>query len=46
MDLVPEGGSQVHNRVFLDAIRDWYQGLDSASKVDNYTAAKDHLGSQ
>lgn len=43
MDLVPEGGSQVHNRVFLDAIRDWYQGLDSASKVDNYTAAKDHL---
>lgn len=43
LGLVPDDGAKVHNRVFLDAIRDWYCGLDSESKIDNAVAAKDHL---
>lgn len=41
--LLPGDGTKVHNRVFLDAVRDWYCGLDSGSKIDNVVAAKDHL---
>ncbi|WP_223503255.1 methyltransferase domain-containing protein [Pseudomonas sp. GL-RE-29] len=43
LGLLPAEGAKIHNRVFLEAVRDWYCGLDSGSKIDNAVAAKDHL---
>lgn len=43
MSLVSNDGEKVHNRVFLDAIRNWYCGLDCGSKIDNDVIANDHL---
>jgi len=46
MGALAEGGEKVHNRVFLDVIRDWYHGLDATSKVENNIVASEHLSSK
>lgn len=46
MEVVKSGGEQIHNRVFLDVIRDWYHGLDAASKIENTVVANDHLNAK
>lgn len=44
--VVNGGGEQIHNRVFLDVIRDWYHGLDAGSKIENAVVAADHLSAK
>ncbi|WP_260955018.1 class I SAM-dependent methyltransferase [Pseudomonas citri] len=46
MAVVRGDGEQIHNRVFLDVIRDWYHGLNASSKVENASVAADHLSSK
>ncbi|MBT2339702.1 MULTISPECIES: methyltransferase domain-containing protein [Pseudomonas] len=46
MKVVRSEGEQIHNRVFLDVIRDWYHGLDATSKIENTAVAADHLNSK